>query len=276
MFGEPEWQHARQLAQLGYSVWLVDLLNNYFITPGRNSLDEIPREDLVELISQAQNGIDKLYLFSYSRGARLLLNAVRQWQLQRRTEQPALAGGLLMHPDLLVGMAQAGREPRFDPIASATNLPLYIFQPVDSGKRWYMKKIVTLLEKGGSDVFTHRLYGVSDGYHVSDMARDYELERRKEVPELLVKGKRRLQDYSSKPRKAVAVLGEVELPARVASAGLRPIDEELAAPALHLKTLTGKVIDLQSMRGEVVLVNFWASWCPPCIEEIPSLGRLNK
>jgi cytochrome c biogenesis protein CcmG, thiol:disulfide interchange protein DsbE len=41
-------------------------------------------------------------------------------------------------------------------------------------------------------------------------------------------------------------------------------------------TDSGRSIQLSSYRGKVVLLNFWASWCPPCIEEIPYLNRLQQ
>jgi peroxiredoxin len=49
-----------------------------------------------------------------------------------------------------------------------------------------------------------------------------------------------------------------------------------AAPALRLPSLAGGEVDLKSFRGHVVLLDFWATWCPACIEEMPSLVALHR
>lgn len=63
-----------------------------------------------------------------------------------------------------------------------------------------------------------------------------------------------------KPKAAVSASGQL-----APAADLRGI---------RFKDINGKVIDLGSLKGKVVFLNFWATWCPPCQAEMPSIQKL--
>lgn len=56
----------------------------------------------------------------------------------------------------------------------------------------------------------------------------------------------------------------------------RARDPSAPAPALELGALDGSRFSLAALRGQVVFVNFWATWCPPCRDELPSMVRLGQ
>lgn len=84
-------------------------------------------------------------------------------------------------------------------------------------------------------------------------------------------------DSSSKAVPAAAQETPAEAPAPDAQADGKPDADkaEVATPSLSITTLDGSLYDLGARRGKWVVVNFWATWCAPCLKEMPELSALD-
>lgn len=57
---------------------------------------------------------------------------------------------------------------------------------------------------------------------------------------------------------------------------INPIKGDKKAPDFSLKDLTGKKVEIKDYKGKIIFLNFWATWCVPCKEEMPSLEVLHE
>lgn len=71
--------------------------------------------------------------------------------------------------------------------------------------------------------------------------------------------------------------GALEKPANLSEAvPARPPSVRLPCPPIRLPDLSGRMVDVESFRGKQVILNFWTTWCPACLVELPLLSELQR
>ena len=73
-----------------------------------------------------------------------------------------------------------------------------------------------------------------------------------------------------------SIFAEIKKEDLFSKAGIQPVKAGMKAPLFSLEDLSGKKSELKHYRGKVVFLNFWATWCGPCKEEMPSVEELCK
>jgi len=266
---------AQQLQAAGVEVWLPDPFMGYFLPTAPSSFDRIPTRLILRLIEAgSRNGERPIFVFGNDRAAPWLLEGLREWQIEYpgATE---LRGLLLMSPYLHTGLPEVGEPPEFHPIVRATNLPVYLIQPVLSPQYPLVQQVRALLEEGGSAVALRILPEVRDRFFFRPNTLQAEEDLKPEFASELLRGMRAISRVPPARVPPPLALEQVRMatPTRQERL-LEPLYTRPDAPPLRLPDLEGETRDLADYRGEVVLINFWASWCPPCVREMPSMQQL--
>ena len=115
------------------------------------------------------------------------------------------------------------------------------------------------------------MHGVAGLFYDGDSS-PATLRKLQRLPQELV-GVIRLLDATRRDGVAPAYTLPGKITARLDSV-LKPYRAEPIPPTISLRDVNGARVVLEQYRNKITIVNFWASWCPPCVEEIPSLNRL--
>lgn len=264
---------AEKMRTYGIEVWRADVLEARFLPALESSLEQVPDSDIVALIDAARASGKRVTLLASARAGVLALRGARAWQ----TAHPGVAGldgVILLHPNLYLGPPEPGREAEFHPVVARSRLPVHVIQPEKSPWRFRVDALKPALERGGARVSVQFLPGVRDRYYFRADATSEEDAETAQLPA-------RVRSAIESLRQASAVTPAGKTPAaKPATAhpvvrGLQPYKGN-PPPPLQLFDLDGRMQDLAQLRGRVVLVNFWASWCPPCVREMPSMQRLQE
>lgn len=261
---------AEELSDKGIEVWIPDPFSTWFLPEAESSLSQIPISAYKELIIEAEKTNKHIYLFSNDKGSAILLEAARAWQ---SNSDGILSGVILTSPDLYTKTPIAGEDGELLPIVHATNLPILIFLPSKSTLALRIKDTVEAFEKGGSEVYIQSLHGVRNRFFFRPDATNREQQMTTVFAEKVVRSMKLTRTFA-KQRKTLELVKPVKDNRPKTTGSLRKYTGQFRPQDFVVNDLNGTSHSLSKHKGKVVIVNFWATWCPPCVHEIPSMSRL--
>jgi thiol-disulfide isomerase/thioredoxin len=276
-------QTARRLADNGIEVWQIDLAEALFLPHSTDQMRAFTGQYIADLIDIAHAQTKKkIVLAARSYGAIPLLRGARIWQsrqgMNSSTTQTGaanksyLTGALLFSPDLYTTIPTLGLEPEYLPITSASNIPIIIFQDGNRGNRGYVDRLINSLMKGGSKPLLKIFPGVTGLFFNQDEALQT-LAVLEKLPAEIQIGIKYLESMPS-PLQPAPMKGTFKPVGSGLDSRLKVFKGNFPPLPIDLKDSNGASYQKKDYRGQVTVVNFWASWCSPCVKEIPSLNRL--
>ena len=208
-----------------------------------------------------------------------VLKGARLWQQQEAKlpvaqRQQYLTGAILFSPELYATIPALGEAPVYDPIARANTLPVMIHQAEKRGNRWQLGSLLGHLSSQGADVFFRLRKDVTGMFYTADRAQAT-LEAQESLPDEILAEIHLLAAVKT-PYRTVALKAVKTENKSGLDAALKPYNGNLQPRSLSLTAANGKLITVKDYKNRVTVINFWATWCSPCVKEIPSLNRLRN
>lgn len=269
---------AQQLAKLGIESWFVDFYEAMFLSPAPSAVDKINPQWTAQVIAQAQRikgaPAKKLpvWIIAPNKAAQIAVSG-----LQSLLETPTNNLGLiLLNPNLYLQTPLPGLVADYWPQSGNVNLPVSVIQAELSPWKWRLNELNQQLQRAGSDVFTKIIPNVRDRFYFREDALEVENKYAHTLANTLAQAMRLQLTYFGKNRLIQPLNNVNQRTAKPKSSKSLQLSSYKGAQdlGLNLKSFNGKFYDLAAEKGKVILVNFWASWCPPCVHEMPSMARL--
>jgi len=286
---EQEKNIAKRLSRQGIEVWFADLHSGLFISKTTSSIDKFTPKIVSKIIQHLIKKTGKnLVLVSNSRGIIALLKGAHHWQVGTQKsndlaskKKSSLLGAILISPQFYRKTPEPGFEGKLRKIVKNTNMAIMIIQPNRSPFYWKLKKCIDALSKQGSAVLTWIIDDVRDRFYYRPDSTKREDTVAKKLDWYLYHSIRLLKPFAGRHTKVLISKKGVSKHKPSASKkpklnSLRLYKAVAKTPILKLKNISGQNRDLQTYKGKVILVNFWASWCPPCVHEMPSMQLLEN
>ena len=264
---------ARMLTEHNIEVWQSNIVESLFMPQGTTSLKQLDGTYIADVIEYAYKTTGKKIIVtgdSYAASSALI--GAHQWQ-QRKHSDSYLIGAVLFTPYTYAYIPPLGVEPEYLPIVSATNIPIMIYQAKGSATVGQFDLLVNKLQQHNNPVYTKFVPDVMSLFYQDPPTVDMQ-KNAKALPGNILQ--------------MITVLEKHKVPAEpipltvteTVKSGIDILLKEykgIGGPVpIKLKNIDGNTVTKDNFTGQITVINFWATWCPPCIEEIPSLNRLKK
>ncbi len=270
-------QTLHDLADRNYEVWQVDFSELLFQPKTSNFMRNLDAQYIVDLIEATHKQTNKkVILLSRAYGAIPVLRGATLWQHQN-PDKDYLSGAILFSPDFFASIPELGMEPDYLPITEQSTIPLFIYQGGRRGSAWQFPRLLKKLTKTNNHIYFKVMKDVSGVFYSNDNdpASTSMLER---LPDELP-GIFNLLHKTKRVKPAIAYKQDTTVHDARMDIELKKFKGDSTPIPFTLKDVNDQDISLLSedgLTGKVTVVNFWATWCPPCVEEIPSLNRLKN
>lgn len=274
------YQTAHALADRGYEIWQVDFSEALFQPRSSNFMRNLDAQYLTDLIVAAHERTKKkVVLVTRAYGAIPVVRGATLWQ-QQNIGKNYLSGAILFSPDFFASIPELGLDPNYLPITSQSTIPMFIYQGGRRGSAWQFPRLLKKLTKTNQHIYFKLMPDVSGIFYRNDLD-PASTNMLKNIPAELP-GIIRLLHQTEGGQPPVAYKQDTVVHSARMDIELKPFKGNSTPIPFTLKDINGHSISLFSqakpgeLNGRVTVVNFWATWCPPCIEEIPSLNRLKQ
>ena len=266
------------LPDFNIDVWTSNLLDSYFLPNSASNLEKIPAQDIQQILKKLHAKTNKkIIILTTGRGAIPVLRALASWP--DKVSPSYLTGLILMHPKLFMKTPEPGLVAKVMPSVKNTNQLIYLIQPQQSPFWWNRNIAIEGLQQSGSDVFIRPLKNIRNRYYFRPDATKEEQRLTTKYPLLIYNAISQLKRYPVKSRVVAAGFkANTTVTSIKSSRKLKQYKGSPTPPDLNLKILKqpNPLYNIQKDKGKVLLVNFWASWCPPCVHEMPSMQALDN
>ncbi len=267
---------SKKLVERGIEVWHVDLAESLFLPKNTSTMRSFNGGYVASLVdaAYAKTG-KKITLLSRSYGALPLLRGARVWQQRHQQDNSSyLNGAILFSPELYRTVPALGLSAVYSNIATATNIPIMIYQAGKRSNRWQFGGLIKNLREGGAEVFFRLKEDVIGLFYLGDSS-DNTLSVLKNIP-TEIETDLKLFNTLNVPKQVAKLSNTTKSKTNGLDNNLKKFLGDPNPLPLNLITAEGKKFKRDNYLGKVTVVNFWATWCPPCVEEIPSLNNLRK